>query len=96
MTHSLLGDWTQCSRFHAEQLGAAPPRLLVRTRSQGERAGPQRRQWAPARRALDDLLAARPNFTDSYLTGVPFQDRAQAEHFKQGLALAAGPEKPPK
>ena len=45
---------------------------------------------ARARTALADLMDARPTFTMDYVDWLPFTDRAWNEHFKQGLAMAAG------
>jgi TolB-like protein len=87
MSYSLLGYWVQAVD-HAEQ---SIMRRMAYWYAHVIKINALARSGAPvaASRALADLLAAQPKFTDAYIEWVPFEDRSKAEHFKEGLAIAA-------
>ena len=87
MAHSMQGDWAEALDYAEQSLSRRSSywyahvlkiNALVRS---GEPAA--------ASLALDDLMTVEPGFADTYLDWVPFCDRAQAAHFKEGIAVAA-------
>lgn len=47
-------------------------------------------QPAPARVALDELLAVKPNFSKRFIDWLPFVDRTWIDHFVEGLKMVPG------
>jgi len=87
MAHSLLGHWAQAIDFAEQSLVRRNAYWYAHVLKINALA--RSGDVPAAREALDDLMAVRPGFSESYIDWLPFSDPARAAHFKDGLALAA-------
>lgn len=88
LAYTMLGRWTEAIEHAALSLARRPAYwyahvLKINALIRGGNV-------AAARVALDELLAAKPNFSRHYLEWLPFVDRTWIDHFVEGLKMVPG------
>jgi TolB-like protein/tetratricopeptide (TPR) repeat protein len=87
MTYSMLGEWGRAIDYADQSIihraaywygYVVKINALARSGAVGEAAA-----------VLDELLAAKPDFTADYMDWIPFREEKWPNHFKEGVAIAA-------